>query len=89
MCLCTYDLIGRRLVELARVGILQVEHVPGVLYDGALKAQTNAQEGLLVEAGPVRRRNHALHASVPKATRHQDRTLSRITELEEFHASAR
>jgi len=66
------DGIGRVLVELGRVGPVPAAHVPRKLDDGALQAQTDAEEGEVVLAGVPGGLHFALDATIPEAGGHQD-----------------
>ena len=62
----------RVLVELGRVGVRPGEDVAGVLDDGALHAEADAEEWYLVLARVPDRRDLALDAARAEPARHQN-----------------
>ena len=59
-------------VDLRRVGVLQADDVAGELDDGALQAQTDAEERNLLLAGEADRLDLAADAAIAEAARHEN-----------------
>src|SRR5262245_12072974 len=66
------DRVRRGGIELRGIRLLEVTHVAGVLYVGALHSEADAEEGDAPLAGEPDRLDHALDAADPEAPGHED-----------------